>query len=171
MLLTKDGPYLIPLARGTGRFLVDSQGVLAAGFRHVKPQSSCTFRKPSWGNRPTSSCRNQGRQVQVRCEVCYMLSVSPFPVSVANKGFFGDPLKSRGWWLGGGETRPSSFVFVILWKKFTSQREGKILTSHHGASFQSRRQCAEELQVQFADGSNRPGWRRDLPLDHAGYTG
>ena len=24
--------------------------------------------------------------------------------------------------------------------------------------------------MQFADGSNRPGWRRDLPLDHAGYT-
>ena len=90
----------------------------------------------------------------------------PLPVSVANRGFFWDPLlkmtKSRGWRLGGGHYA-KFFHVSYLRKKITSQREWKILTSHHGASFQSRRQCAEELQVQFADGSNRPGWRRDLP--------
>ena len=120
------GTYFIPLARGTGRFFVDFIRCFGCWFP--------AFRKPSRGNRPTSSCRSfkAGRSHPVRpvlgeeeflffiSGICYMLSVSPFPVSVANEGFFGgSPVENdkKSWLVTGRRRNQAKFFHVsYLWK-------------------------------------------------------
>lgn len=135
------GPYFIPLARRTGRFFVDFIRCFGCWFP--------AFRKPSWGNRPTSSCRSfkAGRSHPVRpvlgeeeflffiSGICYMLSVSQYQWEIKvfleipcwkwKKVMFGD-------WEG---AKPAKFFHVSYFlKNFTSQREGKILTSHQAGA-------------------------------------